>query len=48
MAKTVTNLKAEVPLHGLADTLAEVEAKTLYESLSNLRPRHFLRCCMTR
>ena len=30
--------EAEVPLHALADTVAEVEAETLYKS----------RCCMTR
>ena len=30
-------MKPEAPLHALADTVAEVEASTLYESLSNFK-----------
>ena len=30
-------MKGEVPFHALADTVAAVEAETLYESLSNFK-----------
>ena len=30
-------MKAEARLHALADTVEEVEAKTLYETLSNIK-----------
>ena len=30
-------MKPEAPLHALADTVAEVEGETLYESLSNFK-----------
>ena len=30
-------MKPEAPLHALADTVAEVNALTLYESLSNFK-----------
>ena len=32
-------MKAKAPLYALADTVAEVEAETLYETLSNIKAK---------
>ena len=37
MASTPADVKADAPLHGLAGTVAEVEAENLYETMSNMK-----------
>ena len=34
---TLVNVKAEARLHALADTVEEVAAETVYETLSNVK-----------
>ena len=31
----------------MAETVADVKAQTLFEELSNIKPKHLARCCMT-
>ena len=41
VANTLAEIKAEIKtlLHGLGDTIAEVEAETLYKTLSNIKAK---------
>ena len=43
----MADVKYEKLLHALADTVGEVEAKTLYETLCDMKPTHWSKRSMT-